>query len=103
MRQCYSMMTKKWLALLAVAVFLQTGQAAEKERNGEAVYQKTCKYCHEAGVGPELRSRLLPAVYTTQVVRHGNRAMPAFRPTEISEQELERVAAFIERDKEGAQ
>lgn len=99
MCRCISVKTYRGFALLAVAVFLQTGQAAEKERSGEVVYQKVCQYCHETGVGPEIRSRQLPTVYTTHVVRNGFRAMPAFRPTEISDQELERVAAFIERNK----
>lgn len=91
--------TKRGLALLTVGLFAQTGQAVEKEKSGEFVYQAVCQYCHETGVGPELRSRHLPAAYTTHVVRHGSRAMPAFRPTEISDQELERVAVFIERNK----
>ncbi len=103
MGRCFSKKTYRGFALLAVAAFLQTGQAAEKERSGELVYQTICRYCHETGVGPQLRLRQLPAVYTTHVVRHGFRAMPAFRPTEISDQELERVAAFIERNKEGGE
>jgi mono/diheme cytochrome c family protein len=98
MWRCFSINTCRRFALLAVTVFLQTGQAAENERSGEVVYQKVCQYCHETGIGPELRSRKLPAVYTLHVVRNGFRAMPAFRPTEISDQELERVASFIERN-----
>jgi cytochrome c5 len=78
MCRCFSMKTCRGFALLAVAAFLQTGQAAEKERSGELVYQTICQYCHETGVGPELGLRQLPAVYTTHVVRHGFRAMPAF-------------------------
>lgn len=103
MGRYFSMKTYRGFALLAVAVFLQTGQAAAKERSGELVYRTICQYCHETGVGPQLRLRQLPAVYTTHVVRHGFRAMPAFRPTEITDQELERVAAFIERNKEGGE
>jgi mono/diheme cytochrome c family protein len=100
---CISVNTKKVLALLVVAVFGQTGQAAEKERSGEVVYQTVCQYCHETGVGPEIRSRQFPAAYTTHVVRHGLPAMPAFRPTEISDQELERVATFVEHNKGGVE
>jgi len=103
MGRYFSVKTYRGCALLAVAVFLQTGQAAEKERSGELVYQTICKYCHETGVGPEIKLRQLPAVYTTHIVRHGFRAMPAFRPTEISDQELERVAVFIERNKGGGE
>ena len=98
MWRCFSMKTYRGFALLAVTVFLQTGYAAEDERSGELVYQKVCQYCHETGIGPELKSRKLPAIYTTHIVRNGFRAMPAFRPTEIGDQELERVASFIERN-----
>jgi len=100
---CISMKTKMGFVLLAVGLFAQAGQAAEKERSGEIVYQTVCQYCHEAGVGPELKSRQLPAAYTTIIVRHGFRAMPAFRPTEISDYELESVAAFIEHNKGGGE
>ena len=96
---CISMKTKMGFALMAVGLLAQTGLAAEKERSGEIVYQTVCRYCHETGVGPELRARQLPTAYTTIIVRNGFRAMPAFRPTEISDHELESVAAFIERNK----
>jgi len=97
------MKTCRGFALLAVALFLQTVQAAEDERSGDVVYQKVCQYCHETGVGPEIRSRELPAIYITHVVRNGFRAMPAFRPTEISDRELERIASFIQRNNGGAE
>ena len=96
---CFSMNSTRVFALVAVAVFLQTGQAAEKKRDGETVYHTVCQYCHETGVGPEIKSRQLAAAYTTYIVRNGFRAMPAFRPTEINDEELERVAAFIESNK----
>lgn len=98
MCQCYSSKIHFGLASLAVALFLQTGQAAEKEKSGEAVYQAVCQYCHETGVGPEIRSRQLPTAFTSIVVRNGLGAMPAFRPSEISDQELERIATFIEHN-----
>jgi len=103
MCRIFSTKTYRGIVLLAVVVFLQSGQAAENGRSGELVYQTICQYCHATGIGPEIRARQLPAAYTTVIVRQGLRAMPAFRLTEISDQELERVAAFIEHKKKGAE
>ena len=105
MHQCFRVNILTGLALIGVAAFLQTGQAADarKERNGESVYQNVCQYCHESGVGPKLMARQLPAGYSIQIVRSGRAAMPAFRPSEISDKELERVAAFIEKSKESTE
>jgi len=82
--------------LLSLAVFLPTAQSAETAQSGESVYQAVCHYCHDTGIGPQLKGRQLPSVYVQHVARNGLRAMPAFRLTEISHQELANLAAFIE-------
>lgn len=64
-------------------------------RDGAQVYQKVCAHCHEAGVGPVIKGRNLPAVYIERVVRHGNRAMPSFRPSEIDNRALADVARLV--------
>lgn len=64
-------------------------------RPPEAIYAKTCGYCHGARVGPILRGRKLPVELITAYVRSGPRAMPAFRPTEISNAELAALAKWI--------
>lgn len=65
----------------------------------EQVYRRTCGYCHGANVGPILLGRKLPAASVAQIARHGLNAMPAFRPSEISDAELMRLAKWIEASK----
>ncbi|NMG53838.1 c-type cytochrome [Aromatoleum aromaticum] len=77
--------------VLAAAGSAQAAQWAD----GAEVYQKVCRYCHEANVGPALKGRELPAEYVQRVVRMGNRAMPAFRPSEIDDALLAEVARLI--------
>ena len=64
-------------------------------KDGAEIYAKICAYCHEAQVGPQIRNRDLPAAYIRAVVRNGNRAMPAFRPSEIDDESLVKLADFI--------
>ena len=81
---------------LAVAVLFAAGGAAADSsgrwQDDEEVYGKVCGYCHERGVGPVIKGRQLPEEYIRRVVRYGNRAMPAFRPSEISDALLAQVA-----------
>lgn len=64
-----------------------------------AVYAKTCGYCHGQHVAPIIRGRALPPELIAQYVRRGQRAMPAFRPTEISDAELGALAKWINASK----
>lgn len=64
-------------------------------RSAEKVYASTCGYCHGRNVGPVILGRGLPAPAIEAMVRNGLNAMPAFRPTEISDAELAAVAAWI--------
>lgn len=84
-----------WLAAFAAPALPAAADSAPAPRDGAQVYAKVCGHCHEAGVGPVIRGRSLPEVYIRQVVRHGNRAMPAFRPAEIADAELAGVARFV--------
>jgi len=65
-------------------------------RSPEQVYATTCGYCHGHNVGPVLRGRGLTAPAIVSIARHGRGAMPAFRPTEISNAELEALARWIQ-------
>ena len=98
MCRCFSLNFIRTFALLSVAIFAQVG-LADQQRSGEALYQDICQYCHDTGIGPQLWARQLPSSYISYVVRHGQKAMPAFRLTEISKAELTRVATFIETSK----
>jgi mono/diheme cytochrome c family protein len=68
-------------------------------RSPEKIYATTCGYCHGHNVGPVIRGRQLPAETVTDFVRRGNGAMPAFRPTEISNEELKALATWIQTSK----
>ena len=76
-------------------IFGAGSAGAAQWRDGAQVYEKVCRYCHEANVGPVLQGRSLPAEYVRRVVRHGNRAMPAFRASEIDDAALADVARLI--------
>lgn len=89
---------------LAVSGMVLAGGAAlatqklgqpQGERPPEALYAKTCGYCHGKNVGPVIRGRALPADTIKAIVRKGQNGMPAFRPTEITRAELDKLAAWI--------
>ncbi|NMF88259.1 c-type cytochrome [Aromatoleum petrolei] len=83
------------VCLGTLAALTAAGGAQAEWRDGGEVYDKVCRYCHEANVGPVLKGRALPEEYVRRVVRMGNRAMPAFRPTEIDDATLADVARRI--------
>ena len=66
-------------------------------RDPEFLYDRACGYCHGHNVGPLIRGRQLPAAVVAAIVRSGNGAMPAFRPTEITNAELTALAQWIEQ------
>ncbi|WP_321365011.1 cytochrome c [uncultured Celeribacter sp.] len=55
--------------------------------------QNTCLQCHSMGVGPDLRLQKLDYEALHHVTRHGLNAMPAFRESEISDEELRLAVA----------
>jgi mono/diheme cytochrome c family protein len=84
---------------------------------GRAVYEKWCAPCHDPGIihpgthalmtkypGGARASGLitqwtdLPASYVTFMVRHGMSVMPQFRKTEISDNDLAALAAYLSRN-----
>lgn len=85
------------VALLAggVAIAGQKLGQPQSERAPEEIYAKTCGYCHGKNVGPVIRGRALPAEAITMIVRHGQNGMPAFRQTEITKSELDKLATWI--------
>jgi (+)-pinoresinol hydroxylase len=88
--------------------------AAPGEPRGYVEFQRACSVCH--GSGParpgtralrakyrgklpallEQRTDLTPA-YVKYIVRHGVSVMPLFRKTELSEADLEAIAAYLAR------
>jgi len=84
----------------AAAAWAASQQPAEQGfawKEGAEVYTKICALCHETTIGPVLRGRDLDPLYIRLVVRNGNRAMPAFRASEIDDQILEKLASYISK------
>ena len=65
-------------------------------RDGAEAYSKVCGYCHEGQVGPRILGRELPPEYIRAIVRNGNRAMPAFRPSEMNDESLGKLGEYIQ-------
>lgn len=83
-------------------------------RSGHDVYEAQCSICHDPGAG-HLGTMRLTALHGAEqgvllerdgdglddlvkyVVRHGQFAMPPFRKTEISDAELDALAAYVAR------
>ena len=84
-------------ALAAPAIATQKLGEAQPIRAPETIYAKTCGYCHGRNVGPIILGRALPAETVKYIVRHGQNGMPAFRPTEVKPEELEALAAWVEK------
>lgn len=72
-------------------------QAAGQWRDAQHVYSKICANCHEIGVGPVIKGRNLDPDYYQSVVRHGMRAMPAFRPTDVEDSMLRQLAEMLSK------
>jgi len=64
-------------------------------RPPERIYRQVCGYCHGHNVAPIIRGRQLDPAAIEYFVRNGNGAMPAFKPTEISNQELAELAKWV--------
>jgi 4-cresol dehydrogenase (hydroxylating) cytochrome subunit len=83
------------LALATGAVAGAHAQSAGQWRGPEHMWESACGYCHGAGVAPELRGRGLPASLIRKIAREGYAAMPAFHPSEFSDQDLSALADWI--------
>ena len=97
-----------WVAFLglfggiaAVSSFASGGVAKaqatyeSEPREPEYLYERTCGYCHGHDIAPIIRGRNLPAPVIAAIVRSGMGAMPAFKPTEITDTELEALAQWV--------
>jgi mono/diheme cytochrome c family protein len=68
--------------------------------NGQYAYNVNCYQCHpngEAGVGPSLVDKPLPAFMVKAQVRDGGGAMPHFVEQQISDDYLDALVAYLER------
>ena len=111
---------------LAVAALLTVGGVAlaQDAERGKAKFEHTCAPCHGDGLGDDGRAMLpgtdalrikyqgsLPALIEKRTdlnadairtfVRRGTWSMPPFRPTEVSERDIQDIAAYL-RQSSGA-
>jgi mono/diheme cytochrome c family protein len=110
------------VALTALALVISSGVALAQEpasvERGKAKFEHTCAPCHADGVGDDGRAMLpgtdalrikyqgsLPALIEKRTdlnldairtfVRRGTWSMPPFRPTEVTDRDIEDIAAYI--------
>jgi len=84
------------LALLAFAA-PALAQSAGQWRAPDHVWASSCTYCHDTGSAPRLRGTHPDANLVAIVARNGLPGMPAFHPSEISDQELAALGAWLQR------
>jgi mono/diheme cytochrome c family protein len=115
------------LAALALAVLHAPPTAAQEAASverGRAKFEHSCVPCHGAGVGDDGRAMLpgtdalrikyrgaLPALLEQRTdlnveairafVRRGTWSMPPFRPTEITERDIQDIAAYLQQSAGG--
>ncbi len=106
------------LAGLATLVAVPAVAQDDAVQRGQAKYEHTCAPCHGRGLGDDGRDALpgtaaleikyrgaLPAVLEDRAdlpypvlrvfVRNGSWSMPPFRPTEVTDDELRDIAAYL--------
>jgi mono/diheme cytochrome c family protein len=68
------------------------------QEQGRVVFARHCHKCHvggEAGLGPAINDKPLPAFLMRFQVRNGLGVMPAFAKDRISEAELDQLIAYL--------
>jgi mono/diheme cytochrome c family protein len=105
------------LAMLGACASGYADELTPVQAQGKQVYSHWCIYCHAPGVwgtnrlarrmDPDhavLENRTdLTAAGIRAVVRAGVGSMPPLRRTEISDADLDAIAAYLTRQKSGAQ
>lgn len=86
-------------SMLVTAACVNASTPPSAPRAPETVYAKSCGYCHGQHVAPIIRGRGLSPEIIKDYVRRGPRGMVAFRPTEISDVELEALAKWLNASK----
>jgi mono/diheme cytochrome c family protein len=69
------------------------------EAEGERLFHRFCYPCHpggEAGLGPAINDKPLPAVAIRTQIRRGLGAMPAFSDEWLSDREVRAITADVQ-------
>jgi mono/diheme cytochrome c family protein len=65
---------------------------------GERAFAAYCYQCHPGGaggLGPAINDKPLPVALIKTQVREGLGAMPAFSPEEVSDEQVDAIAAYL--------
>lgn len=101
----------KTVTMAFLVVLLQQSAGAQAEETGRGVFERHCIHCH--GPGEDMagtqqlaltrgedkallteRDDLAPE-YIEYVVRHGLKAMPPFVPSDLTEDDLKALTAYL--------
>lgn len=81
---------------LCVACTAKADESRLKWSGPEHIWRSSCGYCHGGAAGaPELRGAGLPPEAIIQFARQGAPGMPPFHASEISDEDLTRLAKWI--------
>jgi mono/diheme cytochrome c family protein len=102
-----------WLSLTAVPIATQATEdvLTARQAQGKVLFEATCIYCHNPRGWATERLKLrngaeravlvertdLDAAYIRTVVRNGLASMPAYTPTDLSEEEIRAIATYLTR------
>jgi mono/diheme cytochrome c family protein len=118
MRPRRTLCAARFLCFLAVATGAVNAQDSVATQRGMVKFQRTCAPCHGAGPGTDGRPALpgtaalqlkykgaLPALLEARTdltfdvlkayLRHGSWSMPPFRKTELTDAEIQDIAAYL--------
>jgi mono/diheme cytochrome c family protein len=74
-------------------------EVSKEVGEGRLLFLKNCHQCHvhgEAGLGPAINDKPLPAFMIRMQVRNGLGAMPSFSEQDLGSGELDKLIAYIE-------
>ena len=75
----------------------------EVQQRAQRFYAQVCARCHEAGIGPVITGRNLPAAFYVAMARSGLNAMPAFRISDIDDPTLQALGEYLSKTPAPAQ
>jgi mono/diheme cytochrome c family protein len=86
-----AVMAAAWLGSMAAA----SAQAAGEWKSSAQIWNSSCHYCHDEGIGPQILGLHLAPELVRHTVRDGLNAMPPFFPSELNAPELDALAHWV--------
>ena len=69
--------------------------SANATRTPQEVWDGTCHACHDTGAAPVILGKHIPADRVKAIVRNGGLQMPPIGTDQVSDDELEALAAWV--------